>query len=137
MSRSEREIFLADLHVAVLGVSSEGRGPLVVPVWYSYEPGGTVNVITGDNSRKGLLITATGRFSICAQTEVAPYKYVSVEGPVVESQNPVDPQERRKMAHRYLGQEVGDLYVQSTEIDLEHSTIFRMQPEVWHTGDFS
>jgi nitroimidazol reductase NimA-like FMN-containing flavoprotein (pyridoxamine 5'-phosphate oxidase superfamily) len=80
MTRFERESFLADLHVGVLGVNAEGRGPLIVPVWYSYEPGGTVNVITGENSRKAALIDSTGRFSLCVQTELAPYKYVTVEG---------------------------------------------------------
>jgi nitroimidazol reductase NimA-like FMN-containing flavoprotein (pyridoxamine 5'-phosphate oxidase superfamily) len=48
MSRAEREEFLAGLHVGVLGVASDdGGGPLTVPVWYTYQPGGTVNVSTG------------------------------------------------------------------------------------------
>jgi hypothetical protein len=29
------------------------------------------------------LLAHSGRFSLCAQTETAPYKYVSVEGPSV------------------------------------------------------
>jgi nitroimidazol reductase NimA-like FMN-containing flavoprotein (pyridoxamine 5'-phosphate oxidase superfamily) len=53
MSRDEREEFLADVHVAVLSVASaDGRGPLTVPVWYTYQTGGTVNVSTGQGSRK-------------------------------------------------------------------------------------
>jgi nitroimidazol reductase NimA-like FMN-containing flavoprotein (pyridoxamine 5'-phosphate oxidase superfamily) len=48
MSRAEREEFLAGLHVGVLSVASpDGRGPLTAPVWYTYQPGGTVNVSTG------------------------------------------------------------------------------------------
>jgi nitroimidazol reductase NimA-like FMN-containing flavoprotein (pyridoxamine 5'-phosphate oxidase superfamily) len=137
MNRSEREAFLADVHVGILGVSSEDRGPLMVPVWYTYEPGSTVNVITGENSRKGRLISSTGRFSLCTQTEVAPYKYVSVEGPVVQSQKPIDPQERRVMAHRYLGEEFGDLYLQANANEEVDSITFRMQPDVWLTSDFA
>ncbi len=78
------------------------HGPLTVPVWYSYEPGGTVNVITGAQSRKGRCIAAAGRFSLCAQTEDPPYQYVTVEGPVAATDHAVDPDERRAMAHRYL-----------------------------------
>ena len=137
MSRAEREAFLAEVHVGVLSVQQEGRGPLTVPVWYAYEPGGTVNVITGEESKKGELITANGRFSLCAQTETAPYKYVSVEGPVVKRDKPVDPVERRAMAVRYLGEEFGDLYIQATEADAEGSVVFRMGPESWFTADFA
>jgi nitroimidazol reductase NimA-like FMN-containing flavoprotein (pyridoxamine 5'-phosphate oxidase superfamily) len=137
MTRTEREAFLAEVHVGVLSVQHPGNGPLSVPVWYAYEPGGTVNVITGVNSRKGVLIAASGRFSLCAQSETPPYKYVSVEGPVVVIDKRVDPAERRQMAHRYLGNEFGDLYLQATEADAEASAVFRMAPESWLTADFA
>jgi nitroimidazol reductase NimA-like FMN-containing flavoprotein (pyridoxamine 5'-phosphate oxidase superfamily) len=137
MTRSEREAFLAEVHVGILSVQQPVNGPLSVPVWYAYEPGGTVSVITGEKSRKGVLITASGRFSLCTQTETPPYKYVSVEGPVVGVDKRVDPAERRQMAHRYLGEEFGDLYLQATEADAEGSVVFRMEPESWLTADFA
>jgi len=78
MTREEREQFLGGVHVGVLSVASvDGRGPLAVPVWYSYQPGGTVNVITGGSTRKAAAILAAGRFSLCAQDERPPYKYVT------------------------------------------------------------
>jgi len=41
MNAAEREQFLAGVHVGVLGVAAgEERGPLTVPVWYDYQPGG-------------------------------------------------------------------------------------------------
>jgi nitroimidazol reductase NimA-like FMN-containing flavoprotein (pyridoxamine 5'-phosphate oxidase superfamily) len=135
MSRSERDEFLAAVHVGVLGVSDGGNGPLAVPVWYSYAPGGTVNVVTGTESIKAHLIDAAERFSLCAQSEVAPYKYVSVEGPVV-ARGPVDPSERRSMAHRYLGAEFGDAYIAATEDDSATGVTFRMMPEHWRATDF-
>jgi len=65
MTRQEREQFLAGVHVGVLSVASEGGGgPLAVPVWYSYQPGGPVNVITGAGTRKAAAIRAAGRFSL-------------------------------------------------------------------------
>ena len=84
MTEAERQTFLADLHVGVMGIADGDRGPLTVPVWYSYEPGGDVIVLTGETSRKMRLAAAAGRFSLCAQTESLPYRYVMVEGPVVE-----------------------------------------------------
>jgi nitroimidazol reductase NimA-like FMN-containing flavoprotein (pyridoxamine 5'-phosphate oxidase superfamily) len=137
MTHSEREAFLAGVHVGVLSVQQDRKGPLIVPVWYTYEPGGTVSVITGEDSKKGVLITASGRFSLCAQDEAPPYKYVSVEGPVVKRDKPVDPVERRAMAHRYLGEEFGDLYFDATEVESLNSVVFRMAPESWFTADFA
>jgi nitroimidazol reductase NimA-like FMN-containing flavoprotein (pyridoxamine 5'-phosphate oxidase superfamily) len=47
MTPKEREAFLAAVRVGVLAVAEEGRGPLTVPVWYSYEPGGEIRLVTG------------------------------------------------------------------------------------------
>src|ERR1700747_603096 len=83
MSVEERQQFLAGLHVGVLSVAEGNeRAPLAVPVWYDYEVGGKVSVITGRRSRKGRAILASGRMTLCAQDETVPYRYVSVEGPV-------------------------------------------------------
>jgi len=83
MTKQEREDFLADLHVGIISITEEGRGPLTVPIWYSYAPGGEVRVVTGRTTRKVQLLGRARRFSLCAQTETWPYKYVSVEGPIV------------------------------------------------------
>src|SRR5512147_2258363 len=82
MSRADREAFLADTHVGIVGIAEEGRGPLAVPVWYRYVPGGDLVFATADTSRKLRLLRRAGRASLCVQTETAPYVYVSVEGPV-------------------------------------------------------
>jgi PPOX class probable F420-dependent enzyme len=133
MSREEREEFLAGVHVAVLSVASvDGRGPLAIPVWYTYRPGGTVNVITGDGTRKAAAIRAAGRFSLCAQDERPPYKYVTVEGPVTIEEAARD--ERLELARRYLGAEGGDAFV-SANPTAGQITI-RMTPEHWLSADF-
>ena len=137
MSKSEREAFLADVHVGVLGVAVEGASPLTVPIWYSYEPGGSVNVITGRSSLKAKAINAAGRFSLCAQTEAAPYQYVSVEGSVTAVDDHAEDAERRAMAYRYLGPEVGDMYIATTAAEADGSVDIRMTPERWRTVDYS
>ena len=53
MSVAARERFLADVHVGVLSIAAgDERGPLAVPVWYSYRSGGPLSVITSRHSRK-------------------------------------------------------------------------------------
>ncbi|MEY2457439.1 MAG: hypothetical protein QOK06_2533 [Acidimicrobiaceae bacterium] len=135
MTRAEREAFLADVHVGVIGVAQDGQGPLTVPIWYSYEPGGTVNVIISPSSLKARAIDVAGRFTLCAQTEASPYQYVSVEGPAVAE--PVDADERRAMAHRYLGPELGDLYMAGTQDEAKDNIVVRMTPERWRTTDYN
>ena len=107
-----------------------------IPVWYSYVPGGTVNVITGGQSVKAQLLRAAGRFSLCVQNESMPYRYVSVEGPITAMDETVSDDERRALAHRYLGAEGGDLYVASTAEQAAGSVAFRMSPERWRTSDY-
>ena len=60
MTKEERAAFLADVHVAVISVAEDGHGPLVVPIWYSYEPGGEVRIITGRTVAKGEAAGARG-----------------------------------------------------------------------------
>ena len=134
MSREEREQFLAGVHVGVLSVASaDGSGPLAVPVWYAYRPGGTVDVITGGGTRKAAAIRAAGRFSLCAQDERPPYKYVTVEGPVTIAEASHD--ERLDLARRYLGLEGGDAYVSANPTGGQ--IVFRMSAERWLTVDQS
>jgi hypothetical protein len=136
MTTDDRESFLAGLHVAVLSVDDPGRGPLAVPVWYSYAPGGTVNVITGGQSVKARLLRAAGRFSLCVQSESMPYRYVSVEGPIAAVDTTVPTDERRALAVRYLGAGGGEAYLASTADQAAGSVAFRMAPERWRTTDY-
>jgi len=134
MSRAEREEFLAGVHVGVLSVASaDGEGPLAIPVWYTYRPGGTVNVSTGRATRKARAIEAAGRFSLCAQDERPPYKYVTVEGPAVIEEG--NAPERLELARRYLGPEDGDAFIAANPGSAD--VIIRMTPERWLTADFS
>ena len=134
MSRDERQAFLAEVHVGIIAINEPERAPLAVPVWYSYEPDGDIQVLMQSDSRKMLGINASGRFSLCAQTETAPYKYVSAEGPV----SSVRPYDRNKellaMAIRYLGEEGGRAYVAGPGGD--NGVMVSMTPEHWLSTDY-
>ena len=134
MTKEEREAFLADLHVGVISIAEEGRGPLTVPIWYFYEPGGEIWFTTARASRKGKLLERGVRFSLCAQAETPPYKYVSVEGPIVAIETADLERHRRPLARRYLGLGPGDRYIESTR-DAVYA-LFRMRPERWLTVDY-
>ena len=135
MSQEEREAFLADLHVGIIAIDEPGRAPLTVPIWYDYSPELGVWVLTGPESKKARLLRQAGRFSLCAQSEEPPYKYVSVEGPIV-STGPADTEQHsRPMARRYLGPERGDAYIASQSA--ADSIRLVMKPERWLTVDYS
>ena len=136
MTKQERESFLADLHVGIISVAEDGRGPLTVPIWCSYEPGGEVRVVTGGTSRKAQLLRTARRFSLCAQTETPPYKYVSVEGPIVAIEPANLERDRRPLAHRYFGVRAGDQYIERTRAETVENVLVRMRPERWLTVDY-
>ena len=81
MSDTEAADFLADVHVGILAIEHEGHGPLALPIWYQYEDGDVI-IGMGGGSLKAKLLRAAGRATLTVQTETAPYRYVSVEGPV-------------------------------------------------------
>ena len=106
--------FLSEVHVGVVCIPLEGRGPLAVPVWYSYQPGGELMFVTGKDSFKARLLHIGKRISLCAQNETPPYIYVSVEGPVTDIREAELERDRRPLAHRYLGNTLGDRYIRRT-----------------------
>ena len=135
MTDDERQHFLADIHVGIIAIERTDGPPLAVPVWYSYEPGGDVTVLMDGDSLKARLITRAGRFSLCAQQEAPPYKYVSVEGPARIEPSDVE-RDSRPMARRYLGIKGGDRYTDSGSHGGNPIRV-QMTPERWFTIDYS
>lgn len=139
MNKEERERFLAEVHVGVFAVAEEGRGPLAVPVWYAYEPGGEIAIWTGARSRKARLLEAAGRFTFCVQDENPPYRYVSVEGAVSSVEPASIAGDVRPLAYRYLGPEVAEPYLASIggAEGVAGDVVIRMRPERWYSANFS
>jgi hypothetical protein len=135
MSSSERERFLSALHVGIISIPRASKGPLTVPIWYDYQPGGEVWVITDADSIKGKLLTKASRISLCAQTETAPYQYVSVEGPFTT--RPSTQEELLAMAVRYLGEEQGQAYAENSAGGGEGSIVVAIAPETWFSVDYN
>jgi hypothetical protein len=135
MTRSEREAFLAALHVGVVSIERAGKPPLTVPIWYDFDPAIGVWLLTSRKSEKGQALAEAGRFALCAQSETPPlYQYVSVEGPVISVRPTRLEEDLRPMARRYFGRELGDLYAESNANG--DSAVFTMRPERWRTVDY-
>lgn len=133
LSRSEREEFLAEPHVGAVSVAAgPDRGPLIVPVWYFYEPGGDVWFLCDADSRKARQIAETGRFSLLAERSSPTMRYVAVEGPVIETRAP-NRAEIAAMNRRYTGRPAqGEV----TDPDAPDSgVLIRMRPTRWNSAD--
>lgn len=136
LSPSEREAFLAAKHVGIVSVDAgDGEPPFAVPVWYAYEPGGVVTILTSPETVKARLIKAAGAYTLAVQDEEPPYRYVTVSGPLVETVDVADPAERLAMAQRYLGEEGGRGFM--AETGGRPNSAFRMRPTRWRSFDFS
>ena len=138
----EREEFLAEVHVAVLSVASDSdRPPLTVPVWYSFQPGGSLAFFTGTQgrtARKTKLIQQAGVLSLCVQREQLPYKYVTVEGTVVQTDRPPSAEQVLAVVRRYLPEEHARGFV-TPELERPDSelVLYTIRPDRWLTMDFT
>ena len=138
MTTAERERFLSEVRVGILSIPEAGHGPLSVPVWYLYEPGGDVRIMTGRKTRKAKLLQAAGRASLCVQEPAPPYQYVTIEGPVTIE--PAKPErDLPPLAQRYLGPEEGERYVTNSAARREEGgdILVRIRPERWLSEDYS
>ncbi|MFJ9664419.1 pyridoxamine 5'-phosphate oxidase family protein [Streptomyces sp. NPDC101219] len=135
LSRTEREQFLAEPRVAALSVTGEaGRAPLTVPIWYQYAPGEDAWILTGRDSRKHRLIGAAGRFSLMVDRLEPSIRYVSVEGPVVDT-TPATVERLREISARYLPAAKVDGYVDYAWEAHGDQVVIRMRPERWVSSD--
>jgi hypothetical protein len=135
LSQPEREQFLAEPHIAALSVvEGPGRGPLTVPIWYQYSPGGEAWVMTGVDSRKRKLIDAAGRFTLMVERVEPSVRYVSVEGPATVGSLATDEQVW-EIAARYLPEEKAQAYVEFHKAELGDHVIVSMRPERWLSAD--
>lgn len=135
LSVRDRELFLAEPHIAALSVSAgPDRGPLTLPIWYQYRPGGEVWVLTEARSRKARLIEVAGRFSLMVERRVPTNRYVSVEGPVSRTVPGTD-ELLLEITERYLPPERVAGYLEFAHRELGEQVAIYLRPERWLTAD--
>lgn len=135
LSREERETFLAEPHVAALSVSAgKNRGPLTVPIWYQYTPGGQPWFITGTGSRKHRLIEAAGHLSLMVERVEPTVRYVAVDGAVDRIEDGTDEQ-LVEMTRRYLPPEAVEPYLEIARREHGPSVAVYLTPQHWLSAD--
>jgi nitroimidazol reductase NimA-like FMN-containing flavoprotein (pyridoxamine 5'-phosphate oxidase superfamily) len=135
LSKEEREQFLAEPHIGALSVSAgDKRGPLTVPIWYQYSPGGEPWVHTGNGSRKHRLIESQGEFTLMAQRLEPTVRYVAVDGPVSRIE-PATDEQLVEMVKRYLPPEKVDGYLEFARREHGEGVVIYMKPQHWLSSD--
>jgi uncharacterized protein len=141
MNDTERDAFLAEPHVAVLALPRGDRPPHTTPVWYYRQPGGNLTFFTGtqgSKSRKAGLIEQAGVVSFCVQQETFPYRYVTIEGTIVQSDRMPTAEQALAIVRRYLPEEQARGFVAA---ELDHPSgefvLYSVRPDHWHSLDFS
>jgi hypothetical protein len=72
---------------------------------------------------------------LVAQDENPPYKYVTVEGPVIANDEPPTREQALRIAKRYWPEDQATAYVDSALG--ERSVLVRVRPEKWLSNDQS
>ncbi len=135
LSKEERERFLAEPHVAAISVNAgDKRGPLTVPIWYQYTPGGEVWIHTLNGSRKHRLIEAQGEFTLMVQRVEPTVRYVAVDGSVSRIEPGTDEQ-LVELVHRYMPPETVDAYLEFARREHADSVAIYMTPRHWLSAD--
>jgi hypothetical protein len=135
LSVRDRELFLAEPHIAALSVSAgPDRGPLTVPIWYQYEPGGEAWVLTEAASRKARLIEAAGRFNLMVDRVAPTVRYVSVEGPVTRTVPETD-ELVREITERYLPPGKAEAYIEFAKANFGPQIAIYLRPQRWLWSD--
>lgn len=135
LSKDEREQFLAEPHIAALSVSAgDKRGPLTVPIWYQYTPGGELWFITGAGSRKHQLIEASGYVTLMVERVEPTVRYVAVDGPVLRIEPGTDEQ-LVEVTKRYLAPDKVDGYLEFARREHGESVAVFLKPEHWLSAD--
>lgn len=130
LSIVEKQEFLARPHVAALSVAMPGRGPLSLPIWYGYQPGGRPWIITSPGSRKMRAIEAAGRFTLLVDVVEPALTYVSVEGSVA-TVVPVTDGQVAQLAGRYLSGAALDDYIAYADAEHGDQVVVSLEPEHW------
>ncbi|MGY0020722.1 pyridoxamine 5'-phosphate oxidase family protein [Streptomyces sp. YJ-C3] len=136
LTKEQRDEFLAATHPACVAVDARGgRGPLNVPIWYAYRPGGAFTAVTGRDSRKAHLLAAAGRCTFLVQRVEPSYRYVAAEGPVALRTATAD--DLKEVAGRYLAPEVLAGYVENSfrRSGPEGLLLVQLHPEHWLSAD--
>lgn len=116
-TEADQQDFFAQPHIGVLSVASDnGRPPHTVPVWYDYQPGGSITFFTGSQGRKARktrLLEAAGALTMCVQRPQLPYKYVTAECTITDINRKPDIEAVVAITGRYLPSDAAHAFAEA------------------------
>ncbi|HET9477150.1 MAG TPA: PPOX class F420-dependent oxidoreductase [Dehalococcoidia bacterium] len=121
---STQEDFLREANVAVLATVDSRGHPHAAPVWYLYDDGELL-VSTGRGSQKHKNIAANPEVTVVVDRRTLPYFALMVHG-AAQIGPALSPEDRLRLAVRYLGEELGRRYVERTAG--EDAVTIRLRP---------
>ena len=124
MSEQEREELLKEANVAVLATVGRGERAHAAPIWYLYEDGVFI-MSTGRGSQKHRNVEAHPEITLVVDRRSLPYFAVMAQGRAEIGPRLAD-KERRRMAVRYLGEELARAYLE--RVSGEDSVTIRLRP---------
>jgi nitroimidazol reductase NimA-like FMN-containing flavoprotein (pyridoxamine 5'-phosphate oxidase superfamily) len=140
MPEDERQAFLAGIHVGIFSLAQDSQAPLSLPAWYAYQPGEDLHVFLPPGDPRTPLARRRPRASLCAQDEMPPYRYVSVEGPIVAVVPADREQDYWPLILRYLPEMWAVGYLRHTwpeGKDLsDRMLLAHLRPEVWRAVNY-
>lgn len=134
MSDDEIEALLAQTQIGVLSTADAAGVPEGSPVWYAYD-GNVIRILVHRDSRKARCIRENPQVSFVVDTRSAPYRGVIVRG-AAHLSGP-DPELRKKLAIRYLGEETGNRYLAASSALDQDDTLVTIEPLGRHSWDYS
>ena len=145
MTDTEREAFMIRPHLGYLGIGRVDKGPLLAPIWYSYEPAVGIHINIGATSAKAKRLRAEGRASMLVVEVInGMYSSVLVEGPI--ARRPLGDETESAMlamSSRYMGPVGGKRYTDAFMSKLatndfpdghgDSELVVTITPENWRT----
>ncbi|MGH8246548.1 MAG: pyridoxamine 5'-phosphate oxidase family protein [Gammaproteobacteria bacterium] len=120
----EREAFLAESNVGVLATVDRRGLAHAAPIWYLYEDG-VFLMATGRGSQKHRNIETHQDVTLVIDRRSLPYFAVMAPGKA-EIGPPLSPEDRRRIASRYLNEEQTNRYLE--RMARQESVSIRLKP---------
>ncbi len=125
MISPQLEAMLEEANVAVLATVDTKNRAHAAPIWYLYENGEFL-ISTGRGSQKHKNIAANPDITLVIDRRTLPYLAAMVRGRA-EVVDAFSDEQRKELAFRYLGEEMGNAYLARTEGG--DSVTIRLRPE--------
>jgi len=134
MTDSEIEELLRSPELGVLATADAKGRPEGTPIWFDWD-GGHVRILVHHASRKARNIRENPNVSLTVDTRQSPYRGVVLRGTAALS-GP-DPALRRRLAARYLGEEIGKTYIETTASFDTEDVLVTMRVTSRYSWDYS